>query len=46
MMILCEGLLDPDEVLPAFQKELQTAGIDDIIAEKQRQLDLFLQDAS
>ncbi len=43
MTMLSEGLLNPDEVLPTFQKELQTAGINDIIAEKQRQLDLFLQ---
>lgn len=33
------GALDPDEALPKFQKELKEAGIDTIIAEKQRQLD-------
>lgn len=33
------GTLDPAEALPKFQKELKDAGIDTIIAEKQRQLD-------
>lgn len=33
------GALDPNEALPKFQKELKEAGIDTIIAEKQRQLD-------
>lgn len=33
------GSLDPDETLPKFQKELKDAGIDAVIAEKQRQLD-------
>ena len=33
------GSVDPDEMLPKFQQELKDAGIDDIIAEKQRQLD-------
>ena len=42
--ILCQGLGNPDELLPALQQELKEAGIDDIIAEKQRQLNLFLQD--
>lgn len=42
--MLCQGLGNPDELLPALQQELKDAGIDDIIAEKQRQLDLFLQD--
>lgn len=42
--ILCQGLGNPDELLPALQQELKDAGIDDIIAEKQRQLNLFLQD--
>lgn len=36
------GFLDPDEVLPQFIKELETAGINTIIAEKQRQLNLWL----
>lgn len=33
------GSLDPAEALPKFQEELKSAGIDQIIAEKQRQLD-------
>lgn len=33
------GAVDPAEALPKFQKELKEAGIDDIIAEKQKQLD-------
>lgn len=33
------GSVDPDEMLPKFQQELKDAGIDEIIAEKQRQLD-------
>ena len=43
LTILGQGLADPDEYLPVLQKELQEAGIDEIIAEKQRQLDLYLQ---
>lgn len=33
------GCVDPDVVLPEFQQALKDAGIDKIIAEKQRQLD-------
>ena len=33
------GVLNPDETLPVFIQELKEAGIDDIIAEKQAQLD-------
>lgn len=36
---LMAGVLDPETTLPIFQKELKDAGIDDIIAEKQSQLD-------
>ncbi|MGG3284479.1 ABC transporter substrate-binding protein [Paenibacillus solani] len=36
--LMC-GVLDPETTLPIFQKELKDAGIDDIIAEKQSQLD-------
>lgn len=36
------GVLDPDEALPQFNKDLKAAGIDTIIAEKQSQLDAFL----
>lgn len=35
------GALDPARVLPLFRSSLRTAGIDRIIAEKQRQLDLW-----
>lgn len=34
--------MDPDENLPKFIAELESAGINDIIAEKQKQLDEFL----
>ncbi|HZG84041.1 ABC transporter substrate-binding protein [Paenibacillus sp.] len=33
------GMLDPEKVLPEFISQLKTAGIDEIIAEKQKQLD-------
>lgn len=36
------GAVDPEVALPEFNAELKTAGIDTIIAEKQRQLDEWL----
>ena len=39
---LCCGELDPDEYLPKFQSDLKDAGIEDIIAEAQRQADEWL----
>ena len=36
------GSVDPEVALPEFNAELKTAGIDTIIAEKQRQLDEWL----
>lgn len=36
------GELDPEEALPKFNEELKAAGLDTIIAEKQKQLDEFL----
>ena len=33
------GALDPATTIPKFVEELKDAGVDDIIAEKQRQLD-------
>lgn len=39
--LLC-GYLDPDEALPRFLSGLQDAGIEDILANKQRQLDDWL----
>ncbi len=36
------GTLDPEEYLPEFIEELKNAGIDTVIAEKQKQLDAFL----
>ncbi len=36
------GSIDPDVNIPKFIDELKAAGIDDIIAEKQRQLDEFI----
>ncbi|XID94533.1 ABC transporter substrate-binding protein [Paenibacillaceae bacterium WGS1546] len=37
------GTLDPDKVLPEFNDKLKAAGIDKVIAEKQRQLDEWAQ---
>lgn len=39
--LLC-GYLNPDDALPQFLKELEDAGINQIIAEKQKQLDAWL----
>ena len=39
---LMNGEVDIDEVLPVFQQALHDAGVDDIIAEKQKQLDEWL----
>ena len=36
------GTLNPDETIPKFVAELEAAGINDIIKEKQRQLDEYL----
>jgi putative aldouronate transport system substrate-binding protein len=36
------GMLDPDEALPKYLQELKDAGVDAIIAEKQKQLDAWL----
>lgn len=36
------GALDPEEYLPKFIEELKDAGIETVIAEKQKQLDAFL----
>ncbi|WP_410511219.1 ABC transporter substrate-binding protein [Paenibacillus sp. BR2-3] len=35
------GTLDPDETLPEFRAALRTAGIDRVIKEKQKQLDIW-----
>ncbi len=40
--VLTYGEVDPAEYLPIFLQELKTAGIDDIIAEYQSQLDAWL----
>lgn len=39
MKVLETGTVDPDEKLPEFISKLKAAGIDKVIAEKQRQLD-------
>ena len=39
---IINGEVDIDEILPLFQQELHSAGIDDVIAEKQRQLNEWL----
>ena len=39
--LMC-GYLDPEEALPLFLEGLRQAGIDQIIAGKQRQLDNWL----
>ena len=36
------GCLNPDEAIPKFNEELEKAGINTIINEKQRQLDVWL----
>lgn len=41
---LIQGQLSPDLYLPRFLRALKEAGIDDIIKEKQRQLDTFLKE--
>ena len=38
-LVLETGSADPDKVLPQFIEKLKTAGIDKVIADKQRQLD-------
>lgn len=40
---LLSGYLNPQEALPAFLKELEDAGINTVITEKQRQLDRWLE---
>lgn len=39
---ITSGTVDPDEYIPLFNEELYAAGLDKIMAEKQRQLDEFL----
>ena len=39
---LIVGALDPDVYLPKMIEEMDTAGIQNVIAESQRQLDEFL----
>jgi putative aldouronate transport system substrate-binding protein len=38
---LMNGQLDPDEAIPQFNDELKASGLDEIIAEKQKQLDAW-----
>ena len=40
--VLTYGDVNPDEFLPKFLEELETAGINDIIAEYQSQVDEWL----
>lgn len=42
MPILSVGCVDPDEVLPEFIQALKDAGIDEVIADNQAQLDAWL----
>lgn len=39
---LCSGSGDPEELIPQLLKELEDAGINDVIAARQKQLDEFL----
>lgn len=39
---IVNAVVDIDETLPVFQQALRDAGIDDIIAEEQRQFDEWL----
>ncbi|WP_438448734.1 ABC transporter substrate-binding protein [Gorillibacterium sp. sgz5001074] len=36
------GSVDPDKVLPEYQQKMKASGVDDILAEKQKQFDAFL----
>ena len=36
------GVLDPDTAIPEMNEKMKTAGLEDIIAEKQKQFDEFL----
>lgn len=36
------GSVDPDKVLPEYAQKMKASGVDDIIAEKQKQFDAFL----
>ena len=40
--IIAAGAQDPAEVLPKFLEDLNAAGIDKVVAEKQTQLDAWL----
>lgn len=40
--VISAGAVNPDELLPKFIEELEVAGINDVIAENQRQLDYWL----
>ena len=42
--VLLSGYLNPDEALPLFLADLEEAGIDKVIAEKQKQLDRWLKE--
>ena len=41
--VLNNGAADPAELLPQFQQRLKDAGIDNIIAEKQAQMDAWIE---
>ena len=41
--VLLAGIDNPDTALPEFQQALKNAGIDEVIAEKQRQLDAYIE---
>lgn len=43
---LINGELDPEKYLPILQRELKGAGIDDVVKEKQKQLDQYLEGES
>jgi len=38
------GTVDPEKVMPEFIQQMKAAGIDKIVAEKQRQIDAFFKD--
>ena len=42
LTFLCWGMSDPDTTIPKFIEKMKAAGIDEIIAEKQKQLDAWL----
>lgn len=43
LLPLCTGAVDPDEKLPEFLQKMQEAGVEDVLADANAQLDAFMQ---